>query len=317
MIKTPLFIIALVIAFPFSSSYAEDEKTINAQRRDAQKQRQQLKNERNKSNSEALRGFRQFARSLKTEFKQKARALDTAFKLRKVDLNAEHQSRVAAAEAELQQSMTNMMLGGQNIDQQATLDKFRADLKAHSDKIYQLRKQAARAEHEAMIENELEKHRLLTQRDQQALDEARSLGLLDRPGPILATAIGDGLDKNEQRWNEREQKEVEKLYKNNQRPLAEFVSGSKLREWEIQNRRDDFTLEWQKNDELQALNGENNFYNLFLPQLATGDEANQQEVANRIAEISKQNKLINIKYRKIKDKTRIRRNEQKKKILGH
>lgn len=317
MIKSSfLLMIMLAIAVPCSNVYAADDKTIKAQRREAQKERQQQKNERNRNNNEARKELRQFVQPLKKEYQQKARDLDTEFRLRKVDLNAEHQSKVVSAEAELQQSMTQMMLNPQKYDQQQAMEKLKDDMKVHSNKVYELRKQAAQIAHQALIENELEKHRVMSERDQTALDQAKSLGLQDRPEPILATPIGDGLNKNEERWNEREKKDVEKLYNSNQRQLGEFIRGSNLREWEIQNRREDFKLEWQKKDELQVLNSENNYYNLFLPQLATGSETSQQEVANRIAEISKQNRLINIKYQKINQKNRIQRTEQKRKIMG-
>lgn len=314
-----LLVIALSVFAPYGAAIAADSKEVKAQRRDAQKQRQQQKNERNKKNNLALREFRQFAQTLKKEYQQKARDLDTEFRLSKVDLNAEHQSKVAAAEAELQQSMMQMMLNPQQEreQQKQVLEKLRADLKTHSDKVYELKKQAAQVLHQAMIENEQQKHRLMSERDSMALDQAKSLGLQDRPKPILATAIGEGLDKTEIRWNDREQKDVEKLYQANQRQLGEFIWGAKLREWEIENKREDFNLEWQKKDELHKLNSENNYYNLFLPQLASGgSQADQKEVAQRMSEISKQNKLINIKYQKINKKNKIRRNEQKREIMG-
>lgn len=311
-----LLMMTLAIALPYGHINAADDKAVKAQRREAQKERQQHKNERNKKNNEALREFRQFVKPLKKDYQQKVRELDTGFRLRKVDLNAEQQSKVAAAEAELHQSMTQMMLNPHKHNQQQATEKFRADMKAHSNKVYELKKQASRATHEALIENELEKHRVMSERDQVALEKATSLGLQEKHKPILATPIAGELNKNEQRWNEREKKDVEKMYDNNQRQLGEFIWGSKLREWEIQNMREDFKLEWQKKDELQALNSENNYYNLFLPQLANGTEASQQEVANRVTEINNQNRLINIKHQNINQKNKILRAEQKRKIMG-
>ena len=86
--------------------------------------------------------------------------------------------------------------------------------------------------HEALVVNEERKNALLTARDQRALDEAASLGLTDTYAPILATPIGDGLTKQEKRWNDREKKEVVKIEERNRRTLREFRNGAKLRKWE-------------------------------------------------------------------------------------
>jgi hypothetical protein len=51
-------------------------------------------------------------------------------------------------------------------------------------------------------------------------------------------------------------------------------------------------------------------------QAAQGGEANQQDLMNRMTELNKEKQLIKIKYKKIKDKNRINRREEKKKIQG-
>jgi len=309
--------LSLAIMLPSSPVYsAADDKEIKAQRREAQKQRQLEKNERNKNNNEAIKEFRIFVRILKKEYQEKARDMDIEFKLRRVELNAQRSIEMAEAEAELQQSLSQMMLNIQNLNTQEAIDKFKTDMKAHSDKSFEIKKQAALEEHKELIKNENKKSRLMSERDQLIMDEAKTLGLQSKHKPILAQPLGDGLTTSENRWNERELKEVNKIYANNQRQLGEFIWGSKLRKFKIENRQEDFDLKWQKQSELNALSSEQSFFSLLMPMTEGNTQDNQQEMIKRMTEAAKQNKLINIKFKKFRDQNNIKRREQERKIKG-
>jgi hypothetical protein len=309
-------IMALAVLAPCNAVFAAEDKAVKEQRRDEQKQRQLQKNERNRKNNEALKTFREYAKSLKKEYQQKSRDLDTEFKLQRVELKAERDIRMANVEAEFQQNLTQLMLNPARNDNKEALEKFQNDIKIYSDKVFAIKKQGAAEEHEELIQHETNKHKLLSERDQMALEKAGQLGLQDKYTPILAKPIGDGLTRSEQSWNEREIKGVEKLYKSNQRQLGEFVYGTRLREWEIANKREDFNLEWEKQTELHALNGQQSYFNLFYALPSANQQDNAQQISQRLSEIQKQNRLIGIKYKKFSDQNRIKRQQQKKEIMG-
>ena len=84
----------------------------------------------------------------------------------------------------------------------------------------------------------------------------------------------------------------------------------------MQNMEEDFDLKWREKAEDHALGAEQSLYNVLLMQAAQGGEASQQDLMNRMTEINKEKQLIKIKYKKIKDKNRIKRREEKKKIQG-
>ena len=52
-------------------------------------------------------------------------------------------------------------------------------------------------------------------------------------------------------------------------------------------------------------------------QAAQGEQFDRQKVIAQMAELNEKTKLINIEYRKIRDKKRITRREEKKAILAH
>jgi hypothetical protein len=224
--------------------------------------------------------------------------------------------KIAEAEAEMQQNISQLYLNPRSADSKEAIEKLKADMQAHQDKVFEIKKQAAQDEHNEYINNEINKNKLMSERDQKALEKAKALGLLIKHQPILAQPIGGGLTKQEERWNEREKQAVDKLYSSNQRQLREFSNGAKLREWEIENKREDFKLAWQKKSEIHALKNEQAFYSSLF---ATGGnmQASQQDMAAKMAEISKQNRMIEIKYRKINNQNRIKRNEQRRKIMGY
>ena len=307
--------ISLIVALPAGTSFAAEDKTVRAERQKAQKSRQQQKNDRNSEIRDASNSFREFARDLKMEYQEKARDLDTEFRLQQVDMNAERDARIAETEIELRQKINQLMLNPNQSSDEAAVEQLKADMKAYSDQIFEIKKQAAMEQHREFIDNELKKHQLLNERDEAALAMASDLGLRSQYEPILATPIGDGLTKQEKSWNEREKKEVERLFKSNQRLMGEFLYGKELRQWEIENKREDFDLKWQKKSELQALNLEQTFYSSALMQSSQGAEFDQAAFNKRMTELQKQNQQINIKYKKIHDKNRIKRGEQRRKMV--
>ena len=314
--KIPLLLmISLTVALPFSTSFSADDKTVRAERQNAQKLRQQQKNDRNSEIRDASNSFREFARDLKMEYREKARDLDTEFRLQQVDMNAERDAKIAETEVELRQKISQLMLNPNQSSDEAAVEQLKADMKTYSDQIFEIQKQAAMEKHREYIDNELKKHQLLSERDEAALAMASDLGLRSQYEPILATPIGDGLTKQEKSWNEREKKEVVKLFKSNQRLLGEFLYGKELRQWEIEKKREDFNLKWQKKSELQALNLEQTFYSSALMQSSQGADFDQAAFNKRMTELQKQNQLINIKYKKIHDKNRIIRSEERRKMV--
>jgi hypothetical protein len=216
----------------------------------------------------------------------------------------------------MQQSISQLMLDPNKAGKKESVEKLRADMKVYADKVYEIKKQAAQDEHNEAMENENNKHKRMSERDQKAMDKAKALGLLKKHTPILAQPIGGELTRQEERWNEREKIEVEKLYKSNQRQLAEFTNGAKLREWEMGNKREDFKLKWQKKNELHAINSEQSFFNSMFFTPDGNSPAKQQDMSKRMADISKRNRMINIKYKKISDQSRIKRSEERRKIIG-
>ncbi len=310
-----LFLVVAAVAFiPPASSLAADDKAIAAERREAQKQRQQQKSERLKKNNAALKQFRKFVSETKRDYRERARELDTEFRLQRTELQAERQMKTAEAEAELQQNITQLFLNPQSANDPQQVEKLKADMKAYQDKMYEIRKQAALEEHEEFIANETRKHELMTERDNRAMDEATALGLLDKYEPILAAPIGGSLTPSEERWNEREKTDVERLFKNNQRQVAEFSYGGALREWEIENKREDFKLEWEKRAKLHELSAEQQYFNSLM--FSGGNPQNQQEMAKQLSELSKKSRMINIEHNKNNKLNQTRRNQEKRKIMG-
>lgn len=314
MERVTTLLLLLVLGLPNTLIAAADDKALQAERREAQKQRQQQKSERQRQNNDALKQFRSFTADLKRDYQEQVRSLDTEFRLQKTELTAQRQMEVAEAEAQMQQSITQLFLNPQQNSEPQSLEKLRAEMKSYQDRMYAIRREAASREHEEFIANENRKHELLTERDNAALAEAKSLGLLKKHTPILAQPIGGNLTTAEERWNEREEKEVERLYQGNQRYLADFNHGARLREWEINNHREDFELEWRKRAELHELGAEQQYLNSLM--LTGGNTDNPQALAAKISEISKQNQMINIKYNKLRQQNHIKRREERRKLLG-
>ncbi len=310
-------LLALALASPLNLTAAEDSKELRKQRQAAQKERQAQKKERSQEISEATRAWREFTRELNTDNQEQVRDLDTEFELRRVELKADHGARVAGAEADYQKKLSNLfMRPGVEFDEQ-TVEKLQAQGRAFADELFALRKQSAEELHRERIANEQRKNELLTERDRMALDEASSLGLTGKYAPILATPIGGGLTKQEERWNEREKKEVVKLEKRNRKIVSAFRNGEKLRKWETEKLNVDFKLTWDEKAELHALDSEQIFYNAIFMRAAQEESFDQQEFMAKMAEVNEKKKLINIEYRKIRDQNRIKDREKKKDILAN
>jgi hypothetical protein len=308
----PLMVLAVVVQS--SPAATDDSKELRKQRQAAQKERQVLKNARAKEINESTTDFREFLRDLKMDYLAQLKELDTDFELRRVELKADHDARVAGAEAEYQKKMSGLFTNpGVEFNEQ-TIEQLQAEGRAFADELFALRKQSAEEVHRERISNEERKNALLSERDKLALEEASSLGLTGKYSPILATPIGGGLSRQEERWNERERKEVLKLAERNRKLLAEFRNGEKLRRWQIGNLNEDFKLAWDEKAELHALDSEQIVYNAMIMQAARGGQVDQQKLMAKMAEINEQKKLIKIQYRKTRDQDRIKRREEKKKL---
>ena len=316
--KTVLYPFLLAVAFLSAASLAATDNSaeLGKQRKEAQKARQQQVSERSKASNAAARAFRNYTREIKTQYGEQVRKLDTEFELREVELKAEHEARVASAEADYQKKVMALFMnpGGQFTEE--ALEKMRAEAKAFSDALFELKKQAAEELQAAFIENEERKNALWTEMDKKALDKAESLGLTASIAPVLASPIGDGLTDAEKRWNDREQRNASKLEERNRHLLSEFRNGAELRKWEIGNLNEDFRLTWEEKAKLQALDSEQGFYNTLLMQAAQGGQVDQQKLMAQMAEINEQKKLVGIEYKKIRDKNRITRREEQKAIVA-
>ncbi len=309
-------LLALALASLANPATAAESKELREQRQVAQKERQAQKKERTSEINEATRAFREYTRDLKVDYQEQVKELDTDFEMRRVELKADHDVRIAGAEAEYQKKLSSLFMNpGREFDEQA-MERMRAEGKRFADEQFALKRQSAEELHRERIASEERKNELLTEADQMAVDEASSLGLTRKYPPILATPIGDGLTKQEQRWNKQEKKEVVKLEKRNRKTVSAFRNGGKLRKWEIEKLNEDFKLTWDEKAELHALDSQQLFYNAMFMKAAQGGKVDQQDFMAKLAEINEQKKLINIEYRKIRDQNRIKRRKEKKAILA-
>ena len=308
----------LAFALLLQPAYATtaEEQALYKQRLDAQRERQKQVNERSREINEATQDFRSLTQELKTEYREKLRNLDTEFQLRKVDIKAEHDARRTTVESEYQASIMDAYMGTGGENTARTPEQLGEETKAHAEKMYALKKRYAEELHAETIALEKRKDELMTEMDQKALDEARSLGLMNNIEPILATPIGGELTPQEQRWNDREKKEVVKLEERNRKTLSEFRNGAKLRQWEIDNLDEDFKLTWQEKAEIHALDAEQTIVNSMMTGAGQGGQVDSQQAMAKIRELGEKQQKIKIEYRKQRDKNRIERREERKKILA-
>lgn len=308
-------IVLLLLSLPLDPALSKESKELRKQRQAAQKERQQQKKNRTAELRQATRAFRDFTRNLKTDYKAKLKELDVAFELEQVALRADRDAKIAAAEAEYQQKLMGLLTRPDKPYNEAAIEALQTQGKGYADELFNVKKEFDMQLHRAQMALEQQKADLLAERDRTALDKAAKLGLTKDYTPILATPIGDDLTKREIAWNERERKEVDKIAAKNRKLLSEFVNGAALRAWEMKNLETDFHLACDEKRELHELDAQQLFYNTIFVQAAQGGQVDQQDLMAKISEISKQNKLIKIKYKKIWDQNRIMRREERKKIL--
>ncbi|MEN8213164.1 MAG: hypothetical protein ABFR19_02275 [Pseudomonadota bacterium] len=307
---------ALTLLFIVTPALADDSKELRKQQQAAQKERQAQKNDRNKGINGARKELRATIRDMKLGYQEQLKDLDTEFELRRVELRADHDARVATAEAENQQKISSLFMKSGFAFDDESVEQLQAEGRAYSEALFALKKQSAEELHQEQVANTERKHALLQERDQGILDKASALGLTADYPPILATPIGDTLTSQEEKWNEKERREVQKLKERNAKTLSEFRNGETVRKWEIAVLQEDFKLTWDEKSELHALDSQQTLLNTLLMQPSAGGEADPQAFMTKITEINKEKTLINIKYKKIRDQNRIKRRKEKKAILA-
>jgi hypothetical protein len=311
-----LAILTSVLLLASGLVVAAEDRELYQQRLEAQRERQQQVNARNQQINAARSDLRSFAQELKLDYREQAKSVQTELELRKVDIKADHDARVADAEAEYQSKIMGVYMNPEAANSPRTAEQLSADTKAHTDLLFTLKKQYAEDLHAETIAIEKKKDALWTEMDQKVLDKAAALGLSGTYQPLLATPIGGELTTQEERWNEREKKAVMKHEEQNRKLLAEFRNGAKLRQWEMDNRDEDFRLTWEEKDKVHALDAEQKVLNPMLMGAGQGGQVDQQQWMKQIQEIGAEKRKINTEYRKIRDKNRIVRREQRKAILA-
>ncbi len=318
MTRTTLLIglLGLLLVLPqgYTPAFAQDDKELRAQRSEAHKARSEERKQRNQDLSDAARELRDHARELEAAYKPEAQAIDTAYRLEEVRLRAEGAERVARAETEFQKEFTGAMFTqGAEPDAQR-LQALEANARAYGERLFALKRQAAEEAHRARMQAEADKDRLRDSLDQKVLARAAELGLTRDYAPILARPIGGELTRQEEQWNQREEKEVAKIAERNAKLLAPYRNGQRLREWERTNAEEDFRLQWEEDAERQAITAQHSVYGMLL-QPAQGEAAGQAFM-ERAAELAEQERLIQIRYQQIRQEKTIKRREEKKRILA-
>jgi len=309
--------LAFILLFEPGYAVAADDRELYKQRLEAQRERQQQVNERNREINAARSDFRSFSQELKQDYREQTKSLNTELELSKVDIRADHEARIADAEAEYQSRIMGVYMNPEAADKPETSEQLSADTKAHADEVFALKKQYAEALHAQIMAIEKKEDALWTEMDQKALSEAAGLGLSGTYQPILASPIGGELTTQEERWNEREKKAVMKHEEQNKKLLAEFRNGAKLRQWEIDNLDEDFRLTWEEKQKVHALDAEQKVFNSMLVGGAgQGGQVDQQQWMKQIQELGAEKRKIATEFRKIKDKNRIERRERRKAILA-
>lgn len=310
-----LSLFTLFLFFVFGSATAIDSKELRQQQKVAQKERQAQKKERTENYKSSQKNFREYTKVIKKEYREQVPEYKIDFDLKHAELQADHEARVAEAAAENEKKTMNLFVNSSLNFDQATLERLQEEAKAYSDELFALKKQFAEKMHFEQIAFEKRKNKLFTERDQKALDKASELGMTKSFAPIIASPIGDSLTKSEERWNEKEKNEVIKLKERNRKLVSEFRNGKKLRDWQMKKMNDDFKLTWDEKSELHNLDAQSLFFNSLMMQAYQGEQVDQQELINKISEINKKKKLINIEYKKYREKNRIKRNKERQDIL--
>ena len=311
-----LLFLSFAFIVPLDLAEAKEDKELQKQRNSAQKERQESRNERNRDLADATKSFREMTRNLKINYQARLKDLDTEFELKQVELQADRDAKMATAEAEYQKKWSSLFMRPGGPLTPETIKELEKEARAYSDELFRLKKESAETAHKEKMATEEQKHALLKEMDEKAMDQAASLGLTKEYPPILATPIGDELTRSEQQWNEREKKEVEKIQERNLQAVSEFMNGEKLREWERGNLDEDFKLTWDEKSELQKLETQQTFFTTLLMQSAQAEKVDQQNIMDQFAELAKEQKLIKIKYAQLRKTNVIKRREEKKKLQG-
>ena len=304
--------LALVLAFsPVNAQSTGDD------RRATQKGRQLEKSERNEAIKDATKKFRDYVRDVRIEYRDRVTELETEFELKRVELRTEYEAKIAEAEAERQRKIADLLTRPDTRLDAAAIEELRTQAQRFSDELFDLRKEAAGALHRARVEKEVRTNEILTEQDRLALEQASSLGLTREYTPILAESSGEALTEKEERWNERERQEVARLEDRIASLLNEYTTGEALRTWEIENLEEDFKLEWDEKSELHALESEHYFYDALLAYAVHTGAFDQKKLATKVTELAKRRKLIQTRYKEIRDRNRMARREERTEILAY
>ncbi len=299
---------------PGGTAGAQTDKELREQRSAAQKERTERKKQRDQEMADASRRLREYARELETEYREKLRQVDVEFELKRVELEAGHRAKVAAAEAEFMKKLSVAMKASDAQDMQHRIAQLEGELKVMSAELFRLKEDAAAIEHKERMAIEARKHAQLAEMDQAVLRKAEALGLTRERAPVLATPIGGELTRSEEQWNERERKEVRTIAERNSAALSKYVNGVKLRDWERGNMEEDFRLAWDEKRELNDLASRRILFGAFMLQADPSRPAEAESLTDRIAEAGHQEKLIRIKYDQLRKTKAIERREARRKM---
>ena len=310
LFSTLLVSVFLLASPPLS---AQSDRDLREQRTAAQKERQEAKRSRDQQLSDASREFREYARQLEQDYQQRLRSMDTEFEIKRVQLRADEQRRNVDAEAEYQRKFTGMMLRPDTQNTTQRLEEMNKQAAQYSAELFAIRREAADIAHREQMAHLARKHALLKEMDQQILGKADALGLTRAHAPILASAIGGELTRQEEQWNQRERSEVEKIRDRNERLLVKYRRGEALRSWERDNAEQDHRLHWAERQELQGLESQQALFNRML--LGSADASQDpQAFADQLAELSRQQQQIKITYQQQRQENTIRRREERKRF---
>ncbi|MDH5736054.1 MAG: hypothetical protein OEY87_08020 [Gammaproteobacteria bacterium] len=316
--RADTYLLTFVIAagILFSTSVIAADKELRQQRAAAQKEQSLQIKERSELIKDAERSFKEVIKEINNENRERIAELETEFNLTQVDLNAAHETRVASAESDHQKKLMDLFMDPSGKFDEQKLQQMEVDFKKHSDELFALKKQSAEEIHRATVKHIANKNKIYDEGDHSILKQASTLGLTNEYSPILITPAGGALTRQEERLNEKEKKNVVKIKQANMKLLSRYRNGKELREWEIQNIEEDFKILWEENAELHDLDSQQMLYNNLLMGAFQGKAFNHQDLTEKIAENNKKKSMITIEYKKIRDKNRIKRNNEKKEILS-
>lgn len=303
--------VIMLVSMPLA---AQTDKELREQRSAAQKERQDAKRLRDQKNSDLTKEFREYARQMEQEYQQELRSLDVELELKMVSLQAEQQARAAEAEAVYQKQMGNIFNLQKHSDPQQQMEEMSKQAKVHADEVFRIKRESADLAHQEKMAVEQHKHARVKEMEDRILAQAATLKLTHSYPPILASPIGSELTRQEEQWNQREQRDVARLNERNVQLLAKYRYGERLRAWERENQHEDHRLAWDERAELHQLESRQNFLSLLMLQGASSEGYNQQTLNEQMAEFGKAQRLIKIKYEQIRKENSIKRREERKQI---